>query len=226
MKGPYSFGAPLLLLLMGILFPPQSIYAQGESFYAGKNIRLVVGYGAATATDLWARLIARHMSKYIPGSPTIIVQNMPGATSLIAANQIYAMAKPDGLTLGVIAPALYFDQLVGRKEVQFDWAKLPTSAVRCTRTRSFSPEQMLRSKALRISVKPLCSRSAAQPEPRRPAITYPCSWNKLWVPISTLLPAIKAGTTLTLPLNEEKFSAAASVSILFLPGNLLLRGAR
>jgi tripartite-type tricarboxylate transporter receptor subunit TctC len=123
MKRLDSFGTSLLLLLACVLFLPRSVHAQGESFYAGKNIRLVVGYGAATATDLWARLIARHISKYIPGSPTMVVQNMPGATSLIAANQIYAMAKPDGLTLGVIAPALYFDQLVGRKEVQFDWAK-------------------------------------------------------------------------------------------------------
>ena len=113
----------LLVLLFSFLFLTQSVYAQAESFYAGKNIKLVVGYGAATATDLWARLIARYMPKYIPGSPSIIVQNVPGATSLIAANQIYATAKPDGLTLGVIAPALYFDQLVGRKEVQFDWGK-------------------------------------------------------------------------------------------------------
>ena len=123
MKRLDSFGASLFFLLGWLLFLPQSMHAQVENFYAGKNIRLVVGYGPATATDLWARLIARHISKYIPGSPTMVVQNMPGATSLIAANHIYAVAKPDGLTLGVIAPALYFDQLVGLKEVQFDWAK-------------------------------------------------------------------------------------------------------
>ena len=113
MKRLDSFGASLFLLLGWFLFLPQSMHAQVENFYAGKNIRLVVGYGAATATDLWARLIARHMPKYIPGSPTMVVQNMPGATSLIAANHMYGVAKPDGLTLGVIAPALYFDQLVG-----------------------------------------------------------------------------------------------------------------
>ena len=123
MKKLVSFGASLFVLLGWFFLLPRAGYAQAESFYAGKTIRLVVGYGAATATDLWARLIARHMPKYIPGSPTMIVQNMPGATSLIAANQIYGVAKPDGLTLGVIAPALYFDQLVGLKEVQFDWAK-------------------------------------------------------------------------------------------------------
>jgi tripartite-type tricarboxylate transporter receptor subunit TctC len=123
MKKLVSFGASLFLLVSWFFLLPHSSYAQTENFYAGKSIRLVVGYGAATVTDVWARLFARHMPKYIPGAPTIIVQNMPGATSLIAANHIYGVAKPDGLTLGIIAPALYFDQLVGLKEVQFDWAK-------------------------------------------------------------------------------------------------------
>jgi tripartite-type tricarboxylate transporter receptor subunit TctC len=63
------------------------------------------------------------MTKYIPGNPAIIVKNMPGAGAMIAANHVYGVAKPDGLTLGWIAPALYFDQLVGRKEAQYDWAK-------------------------------------------------------------------------------------------------------
>jgi tripartite-type tricarboxylate transporter receptor subunit TctC len=89
MKKHVSFGASLFLLLGWFLLLPRASYSQAENFYAGKNIRLVVGYGAATATDLWARLIARHMPKYIPGSPTMTVQNMPGATSLIAANHIY-----------------------------------------------------------------------------------------------------------------------------------------
>jgi hypothetical protein len=76
------------------------------------------------------------MGKYIPGNPTFIVQNMPGAGSLVAANHVYGVAKPDGLTLGLIAPALYFNQLVGRKEVQFDWSKLlgsvhQSGAMRC-----------------------------------------------------------------------------------------------
>jgi tripartite-type tricarboxylate transporter receptor subunit TctC len=63
------------------------------------------------------------MTKYVPGSPNFIVQNMPGASSMIAANYVYGVAKPDGLTVGWIAPTLYFDQLVGRKEAQYDWAK-------------------------------------------------------------------------------------------------------
>src|SRR5215831_12380157 len=59
----------------------------------------------------------------ISGNPSIVVQNMPGAGSVIAANYVYGLAKPDGLTIGAINPAIYMDQLVARKEVQFDWAK-------------------------------------------------------------------------------------------------------
>jgi tripartite-type tricarboxylate transporter receptor subunit TctC len=68
-------------------------------------------------------LIARHMGKYIPGNPNFVVQNMTGGGSMIAANYIYNVAKPDGLTIGVVSPSLYIEQLAGRKEVQYDWPK-------------------------------------------------------------------------------------------------------
>ena len=92
-------------------------------FYEGKTISIVVGTKAGDVYDLYARFLAHHMPKYIPGNPNIIVQNMPGAASLIAANHVYNVAKPDGLTIGAIYPALYFDQLIGRKEIKFDWSK-------------------------------------------------------------------------------------------------------
>jgi tripartite-type tricarboxylate transporter receptor subunit TctC len=98
--------------------------AQAQTpFFQGKTIRIVTGYPAGDVNDLWPRLIARHMGKYMPGNPNFIVQNMPGASSMIAANYVYGVAKPDGLTLGWIGPTLYFDQMVGRKEVKYDWAK-------------------------------------------------------------------------------------------------------
>jgi len=92
-------------------------------FYQGKTVRIAVGYLAGDTHDLWARAYARNIGKHIPGNPDVIVQNMPGAGSIITANYVYGVAKPDGLTLGSIAPALYFAQLTGRKEVQFDWVK-------------------------------------------------------------------------------------------------------
>jgi len=92
-------------------------------FYEGKTIRIVVGLPAGDAYDLYARMLAAHMGKYIPGNPNIIVQNMPGASTMITANHVYNIGKPDGLTFGSILPSLYFDQLLRRKEVQFDWTK-------------------------------------------------------------------------------------------------------
>lgn len=83
----------------------------------------VAGYGAGSVDDAWTRMIARYLVKYIPGSPNIVVQNMPGAGAMIAANYVYKVAKPDGLTLGGIRGGLYFDQLVGRTQVQFDWPR-------------------------------------------------------------------------------------------------------
>ena len=99
-----------------------SLYAQAP-FYQGKTITLVAGTTAGSQYDAHARLIAQHWGKHIPGTPDIIVQNMPGAGSLIAANHLYNLAKPDGLTVTSIIPAIYFNQLAGRKEVQFDYAK-------------------------------------------------------------------------------------------------------
>lgn len=92
-------------------------------FYEGKTIRIVVGLPAGDVYDQYARILAEHIRKYIPGNPNVIVQNMPGASTMITANYVYGVSKPDGLTLGSILPSLYFDQLVGRKEVQFDWSK-------------------------------------------------------------------------------------------------------
>jgi tripartite-type tricarboxylate transporter receptor subunit TctC len=92
-------------------------------FYQGKTIRIVVGYQPGDNHDQYARTYARFMGKYLPGRPEFVVQNMPGAGSMIAANHIYNMTKPDGLTLGSFGGALVMAQLTGRKEVQFDWPK-------------------------------------------------------------------------------------------------------
>jgi tripartite-type tricarboxylate transporter receptor subunit TctC len=112
-----------LLLAVSFFLLEISIVQAQTDFFGGKTIRIVTGYPAGDVNDMWPRLIAQHMTKYIPGNPNFIIQNMPGASSMIAANYVFSVAKPDGLTLGWIAPTLYFDQLVGRKEVQYDWGK-------------------------------------------------------------------------------------------------------
>jgi tripartite-type tricarboxylate transporter receptor subunit TctC len=112
----------LLLGLSLVLAAPVAIGAQ-EPFYKGKTISIVVGTKAGDVYDLYPRLIAEYMPKHIPGNPNIIVQNMPGAASLIAANHVYNVSKPDGLTVAAIYPALYFDQLIKKPEAKYDWAK-------------------------------------------------------------------------------------------------------
>lgn len=99
-----------------------NLHAQ-TPFYQGKTVRIVVGNLAGDAYDLWARIFAQHMGKYMPGNPNFIVQNMTGGGGLVAANYVYSVAKPDGLTMGAFGPSMYFDQLAGRKEVKFDWSK-------------------------------------------------------------------------------------------------------
>ena len=98
-----------------------SILQAQTPFYQGKTITLVAGTSAGSQYDAHARLIAQHWGKHIPGNPDFIVQNMAGAGSLIAANHLYNVAKPDGLTITSIIPAIYFNQLAGRKEVRFDY---------------------------------------------------------------------------------------------------------
>jgi tripartite-type tricarboxylate transporter receptor subunit TctC len=112
----------IALWLLGLAMFSTSAAAQ-TPYYSGKTIRIVVGYPAGSVHDLWARLIAPQLTKNIPGSPDTIVQNMPGAGSMTATNFIYGVAKPDGLSVGVNNAALYLNQLLKKKEVQFDWSK-------------------------------------------------------------------------------------------------------
>ena len=94
-----------------------------EPFYKGKQIRIVVGLSTGGGYDRAARLLARYMGKYIPGNPDLLVQNMPGAGSVTAANYVWGVAKPDGLTLLAPHNNVYLSQLSGQKEVQFDLPK-------------------------------------------------------------------------------------------------------
>lgn len=112
----------LLAACLLIFFYIEPLFGQAN-FYQGKTIRVIIGYQPGDNHDLWARFYARHLGKHIPGNPDFVAQNMPGAGSMIAANHVYNVTKPDGLTLGAIGGALFMAQLTGRKEVQFDWPK-------------------------------------------------------------------------------------------------------
>jgi tripartite-type tricarboxylate transporter receptor subunit TctC len=109
-------------MLLFFLLTCSELFAQAP-FYQGKTITLIVGSGAGTAYDMYGRLLANHIGKHISGNPNVMVQNMPAAGGMVAANFVYEVAKPDGLTIVSINPAHYFNQLQGNKEVKFDWTK-------------------------------------------------------------------------------------------------------
>src|SRR5499433_709341 len=112
----------LSFVLVSPFFAPP-VRAQAEPFYKGKQIRTIVGLSSGGGYDRAARMLARHIVKYIPGNPDVVVQNMPGASSVTAANYVWGVAKPDGLTILAPHNNVYLGQLSGQKEVQFDLAK-------------------------------------------------------------------------------------------------------
>jgi len=114
---------PFFLTLLN--FDP-SAAAQTQSanpYYDGKNVQLLISSGTGGTTDISARLVARFLGKHIPGNPGVVVRNMSGGGGLIAANYLYNVAKPDGLTILAISRANYLDQMVGRAEVKADFRK-------------------------------------------------------------------------------------------------------
>jgi len=92
-------------------------------FYRGRNVTVIVGYSAGGGYDLYARALARHMGKHVPGNPTFIVQNMHGAGSLNAANYLYNVAPKDGISFGTFARGLAMEPLIGTAKVMFDATK-------------------------------------------------------------------------------------------------------
>jgi tripartite-type tricarboxylate transporter receptor subunit TctC len=97
--------------------------AAQEDFYRGKTLRVLVGFSPGGGFDTFARTLARHWSRHIPGTPAIVVENMPGAGSMIAANHLYKVAKPDGLTAGHFIGGLFLGQVLGQKGIEFDARK-------------------------------------------------------------------------------------------------------
>ena len=98
--------------------------AETRSFFDGKTIQMIISTSPGGATDVAGRLLSRYYGKYIPGHPSIVAQNMPGAGGIVSANYLFNIAKPDGLTLLAVNRANYIEQMVGRPEVKLDFRKL------------------------------------------------------------------------------------------------------
>jgi len=110
----------LLIALFSMIAPCRALAASADQdFFKGKNIRIIVGFAAGGGFDAYARAIARHMGRHIPGNPTMIVDNMAGAGSRIAANFLFR-APADGLLVGNFIGSLVLQQIMGDKTVEFD----------------------------------------------------------------------------------------------------------
>ena len=116
--------ATRMLIAVAVLLAAGAQIARADDaggFYKGKTIHLIVGYGPGGGYDVYARLLAKHIVRYIPGQPAIVIQNMPGAGSLVATNYLYRIAPRDGSVFGTFARNMPLVGLIGSKQnVQFD----------------------------------------------------------------------------------------------------------
>jgi len=109
------------LALLGAVF---GAVAQAQDVFKDKTLTFIVGSSPGGAYDQYTRLIARHIGKYLPGNPTRVVENMPGAAGLITANHLYNRSKPDGLTVGAWPSPLILQQIMGNEAIKFDGRKV------------------------------------------------------------------------------------------------------
>jgi len=124
--GDRSVASTCIAALLIALIPAfaGAAHAQSvESFYRGRTATIVVGYSVGGGYDAYARVLARHLGKHIAGHPSVVVQNMPGAGSLRAANYIYNAAPKDGTMLGVFARGMAMEPLIGASGANFDARK-------------------------------------------------------------------------------------------------------
>jgi tripartite-type tricarboxylate transporter receptor subunit TctC len=127
-----ALGVFLLPIFISVSLVTSALAASVEEFYKGKTIHFIVGAAAGGGYDTYTRLIARYFAKYVPGNPSTVVQNMPGAAMLIAANYVFNSAPRDGTVIGHWSGPLILQHLMGNPAVQFEgrkfsWLGMPTS---------------------------------------------------------------------------------------------------
>jgi tripartite-type tricarboxylate transporter receptor subunit TctC len=118
-----AFGRAIAAMGLLVLSSALSHAQSPEDFYKGKTVELYIGYSVGGGYDLYARVLARHIGKFIPGHPTIVPKNMEGAGSLRLANWLYRVAPKDGTVFGIIGRGTAFDPVLGEPGAQFDGTK-------------------------------------------------------------------------------------------------------
>lgn len=116
-------GILIIAVFVGLAAALGAANVVAQEHYKGETVRFVVGFSAGGGFDTYTRAVARHFGKHLPGKPAVIVENMPGAGSLIAANHIYKVAKPDGLTVGNFISGLLVQQIFGTAGIKFEGQK-------------------------------------------------------------------------------------------------------
>jgi tripartite-type tricarboxylate transporter receptor subunit TctC len=130
---------------LAVLFMPAGGEAQSiEEFYRGKTLSMIIGYATGGSNDIYARAVARHIGRHIPGNPTIVPRNMPGGGSLVAANHVFNVAPRDGTTLALIAPTIPLEERLGvanvkLKSAEFNWIGRVAPSVNMTFVMSTVP---------------------------------------------------------------------------------------
>ena len=119
-----SLAAASLAALTAASAPALAQQSVEQHYQTRKTINLVIGYAPGGSYDLYARLVARHLGRFIPGAPAIAAQNMPGAGSLAAANYIFAVAPKDGTALGALGETLAMEQALRNPGAKYDAAQL------------------------------------------------------------------------------------------------------
>src|SRR5688500_13308128 len=113
------FRVSLVAVYFALVWPAHA----AAPYYEGKSIKVIVGFSAGGGFDTYSRLIGRHLGRHIPGNPGVVVENMPGAASLISANHVYNVAKPDGLTILNFHGNQVINQIIGKPGIEFDARK-------------------------------------------------------------------------------------------------------
>src|SRR5262245_65846166 len=116
----YSRVISIAALLLAVASFPALAQPSVESFYKDKRVRMLVGYGVGTGNDLYLRLLARHIGKYIPGRPTMVPENMPGAGGIVMFNYLYNIAPRDGTVIAHPSRSLVTEPLYGNEQERYD----------------------------------------------------------------------------------------------------------
>ncbi len=203
-------GKPTLPLAAILAFLSLSPAASAQDFFAGKTVTLVVGYQAGSLYDTNARFVARHLARFIPGNPTVIVRNMPGAGTLTAANNIANLAPKDGTTIGLIARGMSIEPLLGGQGVRFDplalnWIGSTSQEVSVIAVRTDTGVKTLEDVKSREVV-------VAGPAPGTDGVTFPTTLNNLLGTRFKVVSGYRSGAEMTLAVERREVDGRGSWS--------------